>query len=80
MQHTVSTITREEVYHIMESTWNIHADFKRLPNISLKRLGITTQDVDWLLFTLAWKYEVKIREHKISLQLKIEEFIQLILK
>jgi hypothetical protein len=80
MRHSNLSRTPGGIYHILKSEWHLSQDFRNARNSTLRELLITTQDVNWLLNTVEWQYNVEIEEGDISLNLTVSDLINLILK
>ncbi len=80
MRHSNLSRTPEGIYHILKSEWHLSQDFRQVRKRTLRELLITIQDVNWLLNTVEWQYNVEIEEGDISLNLTVSDLINLILK
>jgi hypothetical protein len=80
MRHSNLPRTPEGIYHILKSEWHLSQDFRHARTSTIRELLITIQDVNWLLNTVEWQYNVEIEEGDISLDLTVADFINLILR
>lgn len=80
MRHSNLSRTPEGIYHILKPEWHLSQDFRHARNSTLRELPITIQDVNWLLNTVEWRYNVEMEEVDISLNLTVSDLIHLILK
>ena len=68
-------LTLAAVHHLLKKEWHLPIHLAKIQQQTLKALGISTTEVNWILHRVEWRYQVDIAE-EVPLQITLEEFMQ----
>jgi hypothetical protein len=71
-------LTLEALSGLFMSEWHLPFQVGKLKHKTLKSLGISISDVNWMLHTVEWRYKLIILE-EVPLHVTLQEFMQCIL-
>src|SRR5690349_8878585 len=76
MQNLNLPITSEDIYALISSSWHIKLNKTNSFKLKLSEFGLSTPDINLMLNSIEWKYNVKIGMETILPQVTLDEFVK----
>jgi hypothetical protein len=76
MQKPNSRITPKDIYALIRTDWHIKPNKAISFKLKLSEFGLRTADINLMLNSIEWKYNVKIEKETVLPQVTIDQFVK----
>jgi len=69
-------ITSKGIYALIRSDWHIKLNKPNSSKLKLSEFGLSTADINLMLNSIEWKYNIKIGMETVLPQVTLDEFVK----